>query len=285
MGNPSLTSCWFSGNSTCRLGGGLYCRGGDSVLIDCTFRENSATVLALGGGMANEAGNATLFGCLFAGNQAVTGGGIYNDHGNVTLSNCTFAENSASSGRAVACDSYQQQDPGDVEMSNCILWNGGNEVRNNDGSTITITYSDLQGGWEGTGNIDAAPLFANSAAGDFHVSPGSPCIDAGDNTAVPPDITTDLDGNPRLVDDLGMPDSGYGAPPIVDMGAYEFQGETCFGSLDADNDVDLSDLSQLLANYGASSGAVYTDGDLDRDDDVDLSDLAALLAVYGTTCE
>jgi len=54
-----------------------------------------------------------------------------------------------------------------------------------------------------------------------------------------------------------MPDSGNGTPPIVDMGAYEFQGQTCFGDLD---------------------------GDLDRDGDVDLSDLAALLAVYGTSC-
>jgi hypothetical protein len=58
----------------------------------------------------------------------------------------------------------------------------------------------------------------------------------------------------------------------------------CFGDLDGDNDVDLSDLAQLLANYGTTNGAAYEDGDLDEDGDVDLSDLAALLAVYGTTC-
>jgi hypothetical protein len=56
------------------------------------------------------------------------------------------------------------------------------------------------------------------------------------------------------------------------------------GDLDGDGDVDLSDLAQLLANYGMTEGAVYTDGDLDADGNVDLSDLAALLAVYGTTC-
>ena len=58
----------------------------------------------------------------------------------------------------------------------------------------------------------------------------------------------------------------------------------CFGDLDGDNDIDLADLSQLLSNYGMTSGAVYEDGDLDGDGDVDLSDLSALLAVYGTTC-
>ncbi|MBU0616571.1 MAG: M28 family peptidase, partial [Planctomycetes bacterium] len=58
----------------------------------------------------------------------------------------------------------------------------------------------------------------------------------------------------------------------------------CYGDLDGDGDVDLSDLAQLLANYGTSEGATYADGDLDGDGDVDLADLAELLAVYGTTC-
>jgi hypothetical protein len=59
----------------------------------------------------------------------------------------------------------------------------------------------------------------------------------------------------------------------------------CFGDLDGDNDVDLSDLARLLSNYGVTSGAEYEDGDLNEDGDVDLSDLATLLSVYGTVCE
>jgi probable HAF family extracellular repeat protein len=57
-----------------------------------------------------------------------------------------------------------------------------------------------------------------------------------------------------------------------------------FGDLDGDRDVDLADLSILLANYGMTGGAGYEDGDLDDDGDVDLTDLSALLAVYGATC-
>jgi hypothetical protein len=56
------------------------------------------------------------------------------------------------------------------------------------------------------------------------------------------------------------------------------------GDVDHDGDVDLTDLAQLLANYGTSSGASYEEGDLDDDGDVDLSDLATLLSFYGTIC-
>jgi len=66
--------------------------------------------------------------------------------------------------------------------------------------------------------------------------------------------------------------------------AYVDEGIQCPGDLDGDGDVDLSDLAQLLAHYGTSSGAIYEDGDIDQDGDVDLSDLAALLAVYGQPC-
>ena len=59
---------------------------------------------------------------------------------------------------------------------------------------------------------------------------------------------------------------------------------SCPGDFDADGDVDLADLSQLLGSYGMTSGATYQDGDLDGDADVDLTDLAQLLGNYGGPC-
>ncbi len=38
---------------------------------------------------------------------------------------------------------------------------------------------------------------------------------------MPVDVTTDLAGNARFTDDPVMEDTGFGTPPIVDMGAYE----------------------------------------------------------------
>lgn len=58
----------------------------------------------------------------------------------------------------------------------------------------------------------------------------------------------------------------------------------CLGDLDGDLDVDVTDLSILLSNFGTSSGADPEDGDLDDDGDVDITDLSIQLGEFGTTC-
>jgi hypothetical protein len=96
-------------------------------------------------------------------------------------------------------------------------------------------------------------------------------------------------GDFELSGTVGQPDANT---TVMTGGDFELSGgfwagaeaPFCFGDLDGDGDIDLSDLAQLLSNYGETSGMFYEDGDLDGDGDVDLSDLAALLAVYGTTC-
>lgn len=90
------------------------------------------------------------------------GAGPYNQAGNLTLTNCTFFGNIAYEGNALVCDSPEQKSPGNVEIINCILWDGGGEIWNNDDSVITITYSNIWGGFSGRGNIDADPLFARA---------------------------------------------------------------------------------------------------------------------------
>ncbi|MHC4499232.1 MAG: LamG-like jellyroll fold domain-containing protein, partial [Planctomycetota bacterium] len=65
-------------------------------------------------------------------------------------------------------------------------------------------------------------------SGDYHLLPGSPCIDAGDNFAVRPSILADIVGRPRFIDDVNTPDTGSGAPPVVDMGAYEYGSLTFY---------------------------------------------------------
>jgi hypothetical protein len=61
---------------------------------------------------------------------------------------------------------------------------------------VSVNYCDLSETWPGSGNITGDPLFANSTAGDFHLQPGSPGIDAGD-----PAFAFDADGSQT---DLGF---------------------------------------------------------------------------------
>ena len=248
--NPMLINCTFSENSTLSSGGGMYNQKANAMLTNCTFSRNSAennggglwntsdsnSILINciysgnraeknGGGIYNSNSNPTLISCAFSGNAAANwGGGINNSNSIVGLTNCTFSGNSAEVGNALACDSSNQESPSILELINCIIWDGDNKIWNNDDSIIFIEYSDVQGGWSGDGgdNIDADPLFVDADGADnmtgtedddLRLLPDSPCIDAGENSAIPESVVSDVSGNPRIVND------------IVDIGAYEFSLE------------------------------------------------------------
>jgi len=246
-------------------GGGMYNLFGSSPTVtDCTFTGNSAGTN--GGGIDLDfPGFPTVTGCLFSGNSAKSnGGGMYNSSStNPTVANCTFEGNLAMNGDAIALDT----NPSFLTMANCVLWNGGDEIWNNNGSTVTVVYSDIQGGWPGIENIDADPMFVDPINGDYRLSPNSPCIDAGDNIAVPKFVLRDLDGNPRFVADVCAGDSGA----TVDMGAYEFQGTSC----------DLSNILAMLASWGSCRDCGKCFYDFDGDGTVGINDLLILLGNWG----
>ncbi|MHC4193918.1 MAG: right-handed parallel beta-helix repeat-containing protein, partial [Planctomycetota bacterium] len=220
--SPSLTNCTFIGNSA-SYGGGMSNYRSSPTVTNCTFSGNSAA--AHGGGMRNQGGNPTVTNCTFSGNSANYGGATYSrNECNTTIINCTFAQNSAVNGNALAFDSYKQQNPSNIQITNSILADGGEEIWNNDDSTITITYSNIEGGYPGQGNIDADPRFiypgywdANGlwVEGDYHLLRTSPCVDAANDA----NVYTDIEGNVRPFDFPGVDNNGE--LPDFDMGAYE----------------------------------------------------------------
>lgn len=87
------------------------------------------------------------------------------------------------------------------------------------------------------------------------------------------------------------PAAPAGAPPTAIPIPDDDQGgngggprSSCPGDVNLSGGVDISDLAQLLAHFGMTSGAIWTDGDMDGDGDVDLQDLAILLANFGAIC-
>jgi parallel beta-helix repeat protein len=105
---------------------------------------------------------------------------------------------------------------------NMLIWDHVVSVYLDALSTATLTHSDIQGNsvYPGEGNLNVDPLFVDRAGGDFHLREDSPCIDAGYGGATIPPF--DFEGDPRA-DHPGVPNTGGGTMPWVDIGADEFQ--------------------------------------------------------------
>ena len=125
---------------------------------------------------------------------------------NAIVTNCTFSDNSGG-----GMYNYNSS----PVVTNCILWNDSGEIFNAGTSAPVVTCCDIQGGYSGEGNIDADPLFVNPLADDYHLQPGSPGIDTGNNGALSLP-SADFEGDPRIMD--GNADS----VATVDMGADEY---------------------------------------------------------------
>lgn len=209
--SPTINGCTFDSN-VADFGGGMYNYYSSPNVSKCTFTGNSAG--ETGGGMHNSGYAPVITNCLFTNNSATNnGGGMSNDNSSSIITNCTFYNNSAinNGGGIYKCIEYTQP-----VITNCILWGDTpNEIYITSG-TIDVTYSDVQGNlYPGTGNINASPQFIDALGGNLRLSAGSPCIDTGSNASVPVWLTTDLDGNNRIID------GNNNGTPTVDMGAYE----------------------------------------------------------------
>jgi parallel beta-helix repeat protein len=284
--NPTVENCTFTGNSA-PLGGGMENYNSSPTIANCLFIDNTATEGDYGGGgmLSSTNSSTSITNCTFCGNSADlgAGGGMFTTINSMTtITNCTFTGNSAVFGGGMHT-SDQGGGHSETSVDNTIAWgNTPDQISEVAGGTTTVSHSDVEGGWVGAGanNIDADPLFVEPAdCDDLHLLPGSPCIDAGSNTAVPEAITTDLDGNPRFLDDPCKADAGLGDPPIVDMGAYEFQGCSC--DLNSDGSVGVNDFLLLLAAWGPCVDCNNCPADFDGDCNVGVTDFLKLLAVWG----
>jgi hypothetical protein len=182
-------------------GGGIYCRYGAYEITDNEIIDNHASIngggiylwdawavisnnlIDLNSAIYRGGGICCACECLIIGNIISRnytlfeeGGGVCASSSDPVLINNTIVKNTPSYG--VACYGEWSQ----PALINCILWGNTPAQIYEEGvyANADVTYSDIQRGWEGTGNIDADPMFVDYINDDYRLQWGSPCIDTGD---------------------------------------------------------------------------------------------------------
>jgi len=182
------------------------------------------------------------------------GSGVYlkNSNSHAIVRNNTVVEN-APFGIYV----YYGLDPC---LVNDIIWQNSTNIYSVRGlEEVNASYCCIEGGFDGTGNIDCDPCFVDSDANNFHLKPISLCIDAGDPYADYED-ETDIDGDPRVANgraEIGADEvtkADYNGDEIVNFIDFallfdEWQYQESNKSLDEDADVDINDLVVFCNNW------------------------------------
>jgi hypothetical protein len=251
--SPSISGSSFL-NDTATLGAGLFTQDSSATLsLGDLFYDNIAS--SVGGAVYSSNSNLVIDATVFNNNHApATAGALFQTDGNLQMTNSQFVANAitgTSGGSAVGLAGgvnaqlvnntfsdntiggstsgavLVSQSSASVAVTNSIFWNdttystthpGSTYLQNTGSGSLAVTYSDVKGGFTGTGNVNSDPLFIrnpNLAAGDYGnlelSSSSTACINHGNNAAVPSGIIGDLTDNPRF------------AGSSVDMGAYEFE--------------------------------------------------------------
>ncbi len=289
-------------------GGGIYCSSSSPTIANNTITGNSARY---GGGIYCSSSSATIANNAITANSASSsGGGIYCSGGSPMIANNTVTANRASSTGGGIYSSSSASSP--TIINTIIAFNSSGIYKNASGpltlrhncvyGNTAYNYSGVDDPTGSDGNISGDPLLARNPGpgsdgqwgtadddyGNLRLQTGSPCMDAGDNAAIPAGVTADLDGHARVINCL------------VDMGAYEadFALPSPFAAdFDYDCDVDGEDLAIFEACVSGASipydpdnlplGCTLTpDGDgiiaadCDRDGDVDQADFGIFQRCY-----
>ncbi len=320
QGGLEVVSCFFRDNEAAAGGAiGWQGQGGSFIafelveIVNSTFAHNHATKE---GGAIFATNVYTIATSLFYRNGSVEipcpgpdpcsgsleQGGAIADRGSLSvvprrIVNCTIVNNLAgASGGGVHTPS--EIGGSGLEIYNCILWGNTGSLGPAQiaGIPSVVVYSNVEGGYSGTGNIDAEPDFVDDSLDNYELQEGSPGIDVGlnDVDALLEFDLLDVDGDGNtgeeafeIARDPRIRRGSIGVRvPTIDMGAFELFGFCALGDLNDDGVVDGADLGALLGAWGECTSPPCA-ADLDCDGIVSGADLGALLGKWGIprTCD
>jgi len=311
-----ILCAYFSGIYNCIIEGNVSGLGG---AIDGTFNAHFNTVVGNRPVGLNCEGGWLLEGNLIHDNGIGINVERKNVMivGNTISGNSTGICNHDGDGSTMACNTIagnrlgiQIDDATNVVMTDTIVTSSlTTNIRLRGQAELTIQSSLVEGGagdiatddtshltW-GPGNIDADPLFVDPGhwddagtpddtsddtftLGDYHLLPGSPCMDAGtndvDNRDTPEIETlpaTDIAGLPRVID------GNLDGTATVDMGAYEYLP----GDVNYDGKVNVLDLILVRNSLGRDPASSTEAGkaDVNADGAVNVEDLLVVRGRLG----
>ena len=238
--NATIQNCTITNNSSDEAGGGIFNTSTVAMIKDCRIINNNSSYD--GGGIYNMRSSVVAIeSCVIKGNNTVnSGGGIYIVNSSAEIYNCTIVNNdSGTDGSGVYI--FERFGNSSANIMNTILWANSQGQIYFDG-TVNVTYSLVQGGWGGVGNLDVDPGLITDG---YRLRSDSPCIDAGNLNGAP---FTDIDGESRWDHPLSP-----NTISIFDIGADEF--------VDTDGDT-MADIWEVK-----SFGDLSHDGNADSDGD------------------
>jgi hypothetical protein len=312
VASPDFVSCIFEDGIAGSYGGAIRNTSTSSstiYLMNCKLLDNRA---GLNGGAVNNTGapiQATN--SLFIANSALSGAGgaIYSFAATTNLTNCTVGQNDAArlGGLGAAFGGHSTIGNsiffGNTDTDTSTTTQSANVGAESSG-TITINYSrvfGLDGSLGGSGNIGTAVTFVDTVGADgvvgtlddnWSLQPDSAGVDAGSNSLLPTD-TFDLNGNlltfletlpldlnlsPRRVDVVTRLDTGFGASPVVDMGAFETR--FCAADFNKDGFLDFTDFDDFVAAF--ENGLATSD--FNGDGFLDFTDFDDVVAAFEAGC-
>jgi hypothetical protein len=204
--DPEIEDCIISHNRAAGFFGGgvLFDANSQATMRNCIIEHNMATYPSggRGGGVYIYNSSPTISGCTISGNTSQAGGSGINCVGASSypnIINCTVAYNIGPQGNSAGIFNEQAH----PTIVNCIIWGNGTQLS----ECLQPTYSCIEGGLPGEGNIPDDPHFVGSIRGPYHlgyVDGGNPCVHTGttDPQKLPPNYQFpeyDIDGDARRV--------------------------------------------------------------------------------------
>ncbi len=334
-GSLNIENCIITDNSS-YFGGGFYIKCENAIIVNSTFSRNHAELFGYGGALYVTDGNLSVSATSFTGNSAFYGGAVHIEGQNKTvniansvfsgnyanstgalnhrtssplnLTNCVFIGNSVIKEAVLANCSYN------AAVSNCIFWGNFDSYPSHSPiydpvgiESFEYTYSNIQGGWPGIGNIDTDPCFVDPGYwdpngtptdanddfwvdGDYHLkSEGwrwdcvrsrwdyddvtSRCIDAGNPGSPLADEPLTIPDDPNNIwgHNLRINMGAYGGTPEASMAPYDW---ALLSDINNSGIVDFSDYAWFAMLWLQQNDELFAD--FNRDTNIDTNDLFLL---------